>query len=206
MNGTFLNIVIFTYEPSDFPDPEIMTAPGTRKDIERALQGFGPHVKEVIGLFPEELVKWGIFDMYEHPAPTYSRGRICIAGDAAHASSPFQGVGACMGVEDALVICEVLDTVQERMGSERSSAQSNRLAIEKALQAYSQSRIPRSQWQVRSSREMGEMYQWRHEETGRDIQKCRTKLETATQKVWDFDVSNMVIEAKSKVVNLLLQL
>jgi salicylate hydroxylase len=183
MNGTFLNIAIFTYEPSEFPNPDKMTARGTREDIERALQGWGPHITEIVKLFSEEQVKWGIFDMFEHPA---------------HASTPFQGVGACMGVEDALVICELLDMVQARMG-DGASAQSNKLAIEKALQAYSQSRIPRSQWQVRSSREMGEMYQWRHEQTGRDVEKCRTELEEATRKVWDFNVDNMVAEAKKKV-------
>lgn len=102
-----------------------------------------------------------------------------------------------MGVEDALVLCELLDTVQTRV-RDGSLGQTSKLAVEKALQAYSESRMPRSQWQVRSSRAMGEMYQWRHEETGRDGEKCRIKLEESIRKVWDFDVDNMIAEAKSQ--------
>lgn len=198
MNGTLFNIALFAYEPADFPDPDKMTAPGTRDEIQHVLQGWGPHIREIATLFPEKLVKWGIFDMFEHPAPTYAHGRVCVAGDAAHASSPFQGVGACVGVEDVLVLCEVLDTARGRVGN--GSATSSRVAIEQALQAFSQTRIERSQWIVRSSREMGEMYQWRYEPTGRDVQKCKAKLDQASRKVWDFNVNNMVAEAKSKAM------
>ena len=53
--------------------------------------------------------------MYEHPAPSYARGLVCLTGDAAHASSPHQGAGACMGVEDALVLCEVLGAAQRSL-------------------------------------------------------------------------------------------
>ncbi|KAI0377219.1 putative salicylate hydroxylase [Hypomontagnella monticulosa] len=187
MNGTLLNVAIFVHESPEFPDPETMTAPATRGELELALNDWGPHVVEITKLFPEKLVKWGIFDMDRDPAPTYAHGRVCIVGDAAHASSPFQGVGACVGVEDALALCEALGAVQNQ-GTE---------AISRALQAYSQSRIERGQWVVRSSREMGQMYQWRYGPTGRDAERCKLKLERASQKVWDYDVSAMVARVKA---------
>jgi 2-polyprenyl-6-methoxyphenol hydroxylase-like FAD-dependent oxidoreductase len=36
--------------------------------------------------------------------PTFAKGRVCLAGDAAHASTPNQGGGAGFGIEDALVL------------------------------------------------------------------------------------------------------
>ncbi|KAK7977177.1 hypothetical protein PG988_004667 [Apiospora saccharicola] len=202
MNGTLLNIALFAHEPSDFPDAGSMTAPATRDEIGRAVAGLSPHMTEVSQLFPENLVKWGIFDMYEHPAPSYAQGLVCLAGDAAHASSPHQGAGACMGVEDALVLCEVLAETQRSLGdtttAAAAAAASRGPAIERALQAYSSVRMDRSQWLVRSSREMGEMYQWRYGPTGRDAERCHDKLDKASRQLWDFSVESMVLDARKK--------
>lgn len=219
MNGTLLNVALFAHEPANFSNPDGMTAPATRDEVERVVAGLSPHMREIARLFPEKMVKWGIYDMYEHPAPTFARGRVCIAGDAAHASSPHQGVGACMGVEDALVLCEVLDTAQTHIRQKnnptpppppppaegqpdqphqdqpKSIIQFRRLAIERALNAYSDTRKARSQWLVRSSREMGDMYQWRYGPTGRDNERCHDKLEQASRKLWDFSVEHMVGDA-----------
>lgn len=199
MNATFLNIAAFVYEASDFPNPETMTAPATRGDIEQVLSRWGPHMRDLAKLFPERVVKWGIFDTDDHPAPTYARGRVCIVGDAAHASTPFQGVGACMGVEDALVVCEVLDVARDRIGRDEPGQIDGRKTspIEKALQVYSRERMSRSQWVVRSSREMGQMYQWRYGPTGRDVERSRTKLERASRRIWDYDVEDMVAQSRA---------
>jgi salicylate hydroxylase len=196
MNGTLLNVAFFAHESSEFPDPERMTAPATRDELERVVVGWGPHLVDIVKFFPENMVKWGIFDMDEHPAPTYARGRVCLAGDAAHASSPFQGVGACIGVEDALVLCEALATVQARSSSSGGNCD-QRAAIVHALQAYSQARMERGQWVVRSSREMGQIYQWRYGPTGRDAERSKLKLERASRTVWDYDVEKIVTEIKA---------
>lgn len=207
MNGTLLNVALFAHEPVNFPDADRMTAPTTRDEIERIVAGLSPQVSEIAKLFPEKTIKWGIYDMYEHPAPTFAQGLVCISGDAAHASSPHQGAGACMGVEDALVLCEVLETAQVNMRShltpgagldKQQTVLFRRSTVERALNAYSETRKERSQWLVRSSREMGEMYQWRHGPTGRDPQRCHHKLEQASRKLWDFSVEGMIADAKDR--------
>jgi 2-polyprenyl-6-methoxyphenol hydroxylase-like FAD-dependent oxidoreductase len=38
------------------------------------------------------------------PLPTYVRGRVALLGDAAHAMTPYLGQGACMAIEDAVVL------------------------------------------------------------------------------------------------------
>ena len=209
MNGTLLNVALFAHEPANFPNADGMTVPATRHEVGRVVAGLSPQVGEITSLFPEQTVKWGIYDMYEHPAPTFARGLVCIAGDAAHASSAHQGVGACMEVEDALVLCEVLDTAQTNLRrnltpsgglDEQESVLSRRSTVERAFNAYSETRKERSQWLVRSSREMGEMYQWRYGPTGRDYQRCHDKLEQASRKLWDFSVERMVADAKNRAI------
>ncbi|QKX61425.1 uncharacterized protein TRUGW13939_08573 [Talaromyces rugulosus] len=167
-----------------------MTAPATRQEVERVVAALSPQVGEIASLFPEKMVKWGIYDMYDHPAPKFAQGLVCIARDADHASSPHQGAGACIGAEDALILCEVLNTAQTSMtlnsGLDEQEHEQERVifcrsTVERALNAYSETRKERSQWLVRSSREMGEMYQWRYGPTGRDYQRCHEKLEQASR-------------------------
>lgn len=196
-NGTMYNIFLAIHNPQDWPDPFTMTAPSTREEVSQAMKDWGPHVAEIISLLPETLIKYGVFDMADNPAPTYASGRVCIAGDAAHASSPFHGAGACMGVEDALVLCELLDCMQTLPQGTRASS------IPVALQAFSAVRIERSQWLVQSSRDMGDIYEWRYPDTGDDSTKCKDEFERRAKKIWDFDVDAMVIESKAEYEKLL---
>jgi salicylate hydroxylase len=175
--------------------------PSTRDEAAAALQGWGPHVAELVGLLPDTLSKYGVFDMADHPAPTYASGRVCLAGDAAHTSSPFHGAGACMGVEDALVLAELLARVQEEEeeeeGEEEGRAKRPR-SLAAALQAYSAVRMERTQWLVQSSRDMGDIYHWRYPATGADSAKIKAEFERRARKVWDFDVDGMMAEAQKE--------
>lgn len=83
---TFLNLFIFLNDPKPWPDNQKMTAPAKRDEVVSALQHWSPAIRELVDLLPEDLTKWAIFDMADNPATTYARGRVCLAGDAAHAS------------------------------------------------------------------------------------------------------------------------
>jgi 2-polyprenyl-6-methoxyphenol hydroxylase-like FAD-dependent oxidoreductase len=49
------------------------------------------------------------FSIYEAPTvPVWSRGRICLIGDAAHAMGPHTGQGASMALEDAVTLAKCL--------------------------------------------------------------------------------------------------
>ncbi|KAL4893537.1 FAD/NAD(P)-binding domain-containing protein [Aspergillus ambiguus] len=184
MSGTLLNIAVFAYEPSEFPDPDRMTVQVERSEIEQLFKGWSPPVADIWKLYPEKVVKWGIFDLEENPPPTYARGRACLVGDAAHASTPYLGVGACTGVEDALVLCTLLDSVQQKsLGGDAL-----REALTEALQTYSQARLERGRWIHHHSRQMGQVYHWRYGPTGRDPQRMKQKLEENWAKVVNYDV------------------
>ncbi|RYO86846.1 hypothetical protein DL766_005674 [Monosporascus sp. MC13-8B] len=109
---------------------------GSKREAVAAFAGWHPTVRAIVDLFPEDvdhrdgndegdgkgpgldgkgegrkaagIHKWALFDTAEHPAPYYARGRICVAGDAAHASSPHLGSGAGFGIEDALALAALL--------------------------------------------------------------------------------------------------
>jgi salicylate hydroxylase len=51
-------------------------------------------------------IKWGIF--HHLLTSTYFHNRVAILGDSAHASLPFQAAGAAQGLEDAVVLLNVL--------------------------------------------------------------------------------------------------
>ena len=164
--------------------------PSSRDEVQKALQNWGPHVTELMTHLPEKVSKWAIFDLADHPAATYASGRVAVAGDAAHASSPFHGAGASMGVEDALVICELL----AGLGAGSDDVQPGQLAA--ALRAYSNVRIPRTQWLMASSRQMGDMYQYRYGPTGSDAARIKDEFIQRQRKVWDFDPEEMVEGAR----------
>lgn len=170
-----------------------MTLEAAKSEMNSTFSDWAPSILELIEKMPERVFKWGIFDMADHPADTYALGRVCLAGDAAHASSPFHGAGACMGVEDALVLVSVLQTAlsQARVVSKGE-------AVSAALQAYSTVRLERSQWLVSSSREMGDIYEWRYSATGKDPEKIKAEIESRSRKLWDFNVDRMITEAKSE--------
>lgn len=194
-------MVVFLHDPEPWVDADKMTVPATRQEIQHALADWSPAIRELVDLLPNHLTKWGIFDMADNPAPTYARGRVCIAGDAAHASCPFHGVGACMGVEDALAIATSLEMVNA--GVRNGSVPSTLNAITSALQAFNIVRLERSRWMTQNLREMGDIYEWRHASTGRDAKKCEAEFERRSEMAWNFDIDNMVAETKSECGRLL---
>ncbi|AEO68601.1 uncharacterized protein THITE_2054408 [Thermothielavioides terrestris NRRL 8126] len=195
--GKLLNVVAFATEPGDWPlggtnTVGNMTAPATREQVAEVFRGWGPTVRNIVSLLPAELDRWAIFDTYDHPAPTFVGGRVCLAGDAAHASSPHHGAGAGIGVEDALAICTLLARVKETLQAEEAVLKAG--LIEKALRVYDRVRPPRSQWLVQSSREVCDIYEWNYPSTGTDWDKCLAEITARSHKLWYFDIAGMLAE------------
>jgi 2-polyprenyl-6-methoxyphenol hydroxylase-like FAD-dependent oxidoreductase len=58
------------------------------------------------------------------PAPWY-RGRVVLIGDTVHATTPHMASGACIGIEDAIVLAEEIgraDSVAAALAATRSAA------------------------------------------------------------------------------------
>lgn len=97
-------------------------------------------------------------------APTYTKGRICIAGDAAHCMTPWQGSGAAQALEDAAILDAVLGAITHAE------------QIPAAFRAYDGARRARSQRIVESSAGTGVILCGRGAETGLDIGRVRELL------------------------------
>ena len=77
--------------------------PATNDEFAAAYADVAPHLLELIGNIPTgALFKWGLRD--REPLATWVLGRVVMLGDAAHPMTPFLGQGACIAVEDALVL------------------------------------------------------------------------------------------------------
>jgi len=70
-----------------------------------AFRGWHPAVTEMIGAVPQS-PRWGLFA--QRPLACWSRGRVVLLGDAAHAMLPHQGQGANQTIEDAAVLAAEL--------------------------------------------------------------------------------------------------
>jgi salicylate hydroxylase len=128
--------------------------------------------------------QWAIF---EHPPiSTYTRCRVAILGDAAHASTPHQGAGAGQAIEDALVLAELLGDTHVVTAEH----------VVAAFEAYDAVRRPRSQRAVTSSAENGYLLCLRLEGVGDDGEKIKAAMQERLHWLWDLDVEGHVEEAR----------
>lgn len=95
-------------------------------------------IQQIIRGTEATIGRWAIYDLPS--LPTWHRGRVCLLGDAAHATSPHVGGGASLAMEDAIVLAKCL-----RDGSE----------IEGAFARYQALRSERVSRLVRQARRTG---------------------------------------------------
>jgi salicylate hydroxylase len=74
--GKFMNIVAFVYDNDDWPDNENLSAPAPKADVVNAFSKFGPAVRAMIDLLPEQVDRWAIFDTLDHPLPSFAYDRV----------------------------------------------------------------------------------------------------------------------------------
>jgi salicylate hydroxylase len=74
----------------------------TREDVLKEYKDFGPPFKAFIQLAEDPINLW---QMRAMPLlPTWTKGRLALLGDAAHATFPTLGQGAAMAVEDSAAL------------------------------------------------------------------------------------------------------
>ncbi|PSK59368.1 Protoporphyrinogen oxidase [Elsinoe australis] len=143
-NGAILNVVAFS--SSAKWESEKWVVPATREKMQSDYATWIPEVQSIIANLENPDV-WALFDL--PPSPTYFKAqpRICLLGDAAHATTPHQGSGAGMCVEDCFILGELL-------GDTDCAAD-----IEKVFSAYESVRLERTTKLVETSREAGKLWE-----------------------------------------------
>ncbi|OAA36870.1 hypothetical protein NOR_07390 [Metarhizium rileyi] len=191
-NHQAINVAVFLSDEKPWSGDGTMVAEGSRDEVEAALHGWHPTVLNLIKLLPEKLTTWGLFDMWEYPAPKYNKGCVCLAGDAAHAASPHHGAGACLGVEDALCLTTLLGQVCK---APTTSARDLTTALEVAFEAFDAVRRRRTQWLVNSSRRVCDLYhqsEWADPNRWTKADTCFEEIRDRSYKIWHFDADEMV--------------
>nr|WP_295934610.1 FAD-dependent monooxygenase [uncultured Dyadobacter sp.] len=112
----------------------------TSSDVYAHLDDFHPLVTEIIQATPASgWIAAPIFDL--KPMEQWSDGRVCLIGDAAHATTPNLGQGACQAIEDAYVLGELLKT----------------LTLDEAIRRYPSVRMSKAHYVVETSWRIGKM-------------------------------------------------
>lgn len=116
------------------------------------IDGWTASIRAIVEGTPEDaIIRNDIID--RPPLPGWGQGCVTLLGDAAHATTPNLGQGACQAIEDAVVLAVCL----------RKES-----TVEAALREYESLRIPRTSGIVRDS--------WR---SGRILQLDQPTLEAA---------------------------
>ena len=104
---TVMNVISVAREPRW--QEEGWTIPATIEEFANLHSDFHPDALDLIrAIAPGTLFKWGLRD--REPLRRYTKGRVTMLGDAAHPISPFLGQGACIAIEDAMVLGRALAT------------------------------------------------------------------------------------------------
>ena len=120
-------IFIFATTPqSDWQD-EGWTLPGDMEELRAAYADFHPEARALLDACTE--VTRSALHVRE-PMPQWGKGHATLLGDAAHPMVPFMAQGACMAIEDAVVLARALSEMSED--------------IPAALKAYEDSRRDRT--------------------------------------------------------------
>ena len=90
---------------TDRETPESWSRLGRVEDAARAMAPFPPTVTRMVER-TGTVHEWALFD--REGLPAWTRGRITLLGDAAHAMMPYHAQGAAMSLEDAWVLAGCL--------------------------------------------------------------------------------------------------
>ncbi|KAL6831524.1 FAD/NAD(P)-binding domain-containing protein [Trichoderma sp. SZMC 28015] len=187
-HGKTLNLVAFRTTSEDWPDAQRLTRSGELDELLQEFEDYGPAVIKLLKLLDPKLNVWAIFDL-GYPAPTFYKGRICISGDAAHATSPHHGAGAGFCIEDSAMLAELLADEQVK----------SRHELEAVFATYDAERRSRAQWLVESSRWIGDCYELRAEGIGNDFTKIEAEIKERNGIIADINIEEMCARAKDEL-------
>lgn len=112
-------------------------------DLQKRFVSYHANVQALLACSTDADLIWAdIIDI--KPISHFAFGKIVLAGDAAHATTPNMGQGACMGIEDAIVLADELAKTQ---------------SASDAFIAYEKRRLNRTHYIANMSKRLGKMSQ-----------------------------------------------
>ncbi|KAF4777158.1 mannitol 1-phosphate dehydrogenase [Colletotrichum scovillei] len=177
--GKIMNVVAFASAKEWKSDKWVVSV--EKEDMIRDFEGWGEKSRQIIQLMQKPDV-WALF---EHPpSPTYFEGRLCLLGDAAHASTPHKGSGAGMAIEDAYILGNLLGSISDAS------------QLEAAFSTYDKTRRERSQQLVVDSHETGQLYDLEFSE---DSEWVADNLSKRMEWIWKYDLTDELERGKKEL-------
>ena len=165
--GELLNYIGFV--PMDEQTKESWSAPGDPATLAAEFAGWDPIVEAVLAQV-KTCFRWGLYD--RDPLPAWSRGRLTLLGDAAHAMLPHAGQGANQAIEDGVALAAIL-------------SQADRSTVPRALRLYEAVRRNRTSGVQSLSRLNGARYEASSDLDTRDRQLTNQAVDRAW--IWSYD-------------------
>jgi salicylate hydroxylase len=167
--GKLINFVGFV--PADEALKESWTLPGEPDELRREFAGWDARVGEILAQV-QATFRWGLYD--RNPLPVWTKGRLTLLGDAAHAMLPHLGQGANQSIEDGMALATIL-------------ARTDRNNAPVALLAYENLRRDRVAQVQTGARQNG----LRYDSLYADLAKRDAEIQAHAnfrKKLYDFDV------------------
>lgn len=128
------------------------------------------------------------YSQWEHKSTsTFANGRVCVAGDAAHATTPWQGAGTGQAFEDAMILGTLLGEI--KVVSE----------IDSAFNAFDAVRRDRCQQVIDSSRGTGQILCGQNPDAELDPDKVKNLLAPRWGFLYRIDLAAYKEEALAKM-------
>ena len=99
--GTIVNFV--AHVETDAWTEKSWTQECDRSEVMETFAGWHEPLLRLLGS-SERYYKWALYD--RDPLERWSKGRVTLLGDAAHAMLPHIGQGACMAIEDGYALAD----------------------------------------------------------------------------------------------------
>lgn len=116
------------------------------KDLSFLFKDFHPEVLDMIAATPATSIFFShLYDL--KPIHQWAQGKVCLIGDAAHATTPNLGQGACQAVEDAYVLGKLF---------------AQGLPVEEVFRQYQALRIKKAHQVVKTSWTIGKVSHWQN--------------------------------------------
>jgi len=135
------------YATANSRQPKTTRPEDRQATIQALVEGWHKPVSSLVAATPRDgILEHATYDRTVRSG--WSRGAVILLGDAAHPLTPNLGQGACLALEDAVVIGRLLSGVQGRQ------------AVPAALQRFEQVRLARVRAMARRCRWLGALGQW----------------------------------------------
>ena len=137
---------VYWFATANTPPGRTQSPAEHKAELRRRFRGWHSPIEPLIEATPAEAILHNDICDFK-PIHQWRQGRVALLGDAAHPTTPNMGQGACMAIEDSIVLARALAGPGSLAGR---------------LRRYETERMPRTAWITNQSWQIGRVAQWDH--------------------------------------------